>query len=102
VLPIGGNMPSAPASRSPDHLLFVLALLNITDSTARLTKTITAFSVAQSITPALATLGFVHVPSSPVEAVIALSIVFVAVEIIHLRQGRRMSGVAVHIASRNL
>ena len=72
-----------------DHLLFVLALLIITEGTWRLVKTVTAFTVAHSITLALATLGFVHVPSSPVEAVIALSIVFVAVEIIHLRQGRR-------------
>jgi hydrogenase/urease accessory protein HupE len=72
-----------------DHLLFVLALLIITEGTWRLVKTITAFTVAHSITLALASLGFVHVPSLPVEAVIALSIAFVAVEIVHLRQGRR-------------
>ena len=51
-------------------------------------KTVTAFTVAHSITLGLATLGFVHVPSKPVEAVIALSIVFVAAEIVHARRGR--------------
>src|SRR5438876_4812352 len=61
-----------------DHLLFVLALLIITRGTIPLLKTVTAFTVAHSITLALATLGFVHVPSKPVEATIALSIVFVA------------------------
>ncbi len=70
-----------------DHLLFVLALLLITRGTKRLVLTITAFTVAHSITLALATLGFVQVPSSPVEAVIALSIVFVAAEVIHARRG---------------
>lgn len=72
-----------------DHLLFVLALLIITEGSWRLVKTVTAFTVAHSITLALATLGFVNVPSPPVEAVIALSIAFVAVEIVHVRQGRR-------------
>jgi len=75
-----------------DHLLFVLALLIISNSTVRLLKTVTAFTVAHSITLALATLGFVHVPSKPVEATIALSIVFVASEIVHRREGR--SGIA--------
>jgi hydrogenase/urease accessory protein HupE len=71
-----------------DHLLFVLALVMIVKSTRRLLITITAFTVAHSITLSLATLGFLHVPGPPVEAIIALSIVFVAGEIIHLRQGR--------------
>jgi len=71
-----------------DHLLFVLALLLITQGTWRLVKTITAFTVAHSITLGLATLGFVHVPSPPVEAVIALSIVFLAAEIVHARRGK--------------
>lgn len=48
----------------------------------------TAFTVAHSLTLAAATLGFVHVPGPPVEAGIALSIVFVAAEIVHGRQGR--------------
>ncbi|CAI4032096.1 HupE/UreJ family protein [Nitrospira tepida] len=71
-----------------DHLLFVLALLIITEGAWRLVKTITAFTIAHSITLALVTLGFVHVPQAPVEAVIALSIVFVAAEIVHARGGR--------------
>jgi hydrogenase/urease accessory protein HupE len=70
-----------------DHLLFVLALLIITKGPWRLVKTVTAFTVAHSITLALATLGFVHVPQAPVEAVIALSIVFVATEIVRTREG---------------
>lgn len=71
-----------------DHLLFVFALLLIADGTWRLVKTITAFTVAHSLTLAAATLGWVQVPLAPVEAAIALSIVFVAGEIVHVRQGR--------------
>lgn len=70
-----------------DHLLFVLAMLIIARETWQLIKTVTAFTVAHSITLALATLGYVHVPSAPVEAVIALSIVFVAREIVREQQG---------------
>ena len=54
----------------------------------RVIETITAFTLAHSITLAGATLGIVHLPGPPIEAVIALSIVFVASEIIHSRQGR--------------
>jgi hydrogenase/urease accessory protein HupE len=71
-----------------DHLLFVLALLLITRGAGRLVKTVTAFTVAHSITLALATLGLVHVPPVPIEAVIALSIVFVAAEIVRTHRGR--------------
>ena len=71
-----------------DHLLFILALIIITDGGWKLVKTVTAFTVSHSITLTAATLGYVHVPQRPVEAVIALSIVFVACEIIHRRQGR--------------
>ncbi len=70
-----------------DHLLFVLALLILVKGTRRLIWTVTAFTVAHSLTLAGATLGFVHVPGPPVEAAIALSIVFVAAEIVHGRQG---------------
>lgn len=70
-----------------DHLLFVLALLLITGGRWMLVKTVTAFTVAHSITLALAVLGFVRVPQAPVEAVIALSIVFVAAEILRTRDG---------------
>jgi hydrogenase/urease accessory protein HupE len=72
-----------------DHLLFVLALVLIVRRVGLLVKTITAFTVAHSITLALATLGVVHVPSAPVEATIALSIVFVASEILRSRRGQR-------------
>lgn len=71
-----------------DHLLFVLALLLLVKGWRRVVATITAFTLAHSITLAAATLGFVHVPPAPVEASIALSIVFVAAEIVHGRQGR--------------
>ena len=71
-----------------DHLLFVLALVLLVRGTRRLLVTITAFTVAHSLTLAGATLGWVHVPGPPVEASIALSIVFVASEIVHTRQGR--------------
>jgi hydrogenase/urease accessory protein HupE len=72
-----------------DHLLFVFALLLIVGSTRKLVITITAFTLAHSITLGAATLGFVHVPQQPVEAVIALSILFLAVEIVHGKQGRQ-------------
>jgi hydrogenase/urease accessory protein HupE len=71
-----------------DHLLFVLALVLLVQGTRRLLVTITAFTAAHSLTLAGATLGWVHVAGPPVEASIALSIVFVASEIVHTRQGR--------------
>jgi hydrogenase/urease accessory protein HupE len=71
-----------------DHLLFVLALLLIVRGGKRIFATITAFTVAHSITLVAATLGWVHVPGPPVEAMIALSIVFVAAEIVHGLRGR--------------
>jgi hydrogenase/urease accessory protein HupE len=70
-----------------DHLLFVFALLLIVSSTRRLLITITAFTLAHSITLISATLGFVQVPQQPVEAVIALSILFLAMEIVNGRRG---------------
>jgi len=71
-----------------DHLLFVLALLMLVPNVRTLVWTITSFTLAHSLTLAAATLGWVHVPQAPVEAVIALSILFVAMEIVHWRQGR--------------
>lgn len=71
-----------------DHLLFVLALVILVRGTRRLIWTITAFTAAHSLTLAAATLGWVHVPTPPVEASIALSIMFVASEIMHARAGR--------------
>lgn len=71
-----------------DHLLFVLALLLLVKGWRRLVATVTAFTVAHSLTLAAATLGFVHVPQRPIEAVIALSIAFVAAELVHLKSGQ--------------
>lgn len=71
-----------------DHLLFVLALLIITlGNTRRLLITVTSFTIAHSITLSLAALGYVGLPGPPVEATIALSIVFLALEIIRGQQG---------------
>jgi hydrogenase/urease accessory protein HupE len=72
-----------------DHLLFVLALLILVVGTRRLVATVTAFTLAHSLTLAGATFGYVHAPRPPIEAVIALSIVFIAAEIVHGRQGKR-------------
>ena len=71
-----------------DHLLFVFALLLIVSGVRRLVWTITAFTLAHSITLAGATLGYIYVPQQPVEAIIALSILFLATEIVHSRRGR--------------
>ena len=70
-----------------DHLLFVLALIILVKDTRRLVWTITAFTAAHSVTLAAATLGWIHVPTPPVEASIALSIVFVAAEILRGERG---------------
>jgi hypothetical protein len=69
-----------------DHLLFVLALVLLVHGIGRLIATITAFTVAHSFTLAAATLGFVNLPSAPIEATIALSILFVATELVRERQ----------------
>jgi hydrogenase/urease accessory protein HupE len=71
-----------------DHLLFVLALLLIVRGSRRIVATITAFTIAHSLTLVAATLGWVHVPGPPVEAIIALSIVFVAAEVVHELRGK--------------
>jgi hypothetical protein len=71
-----------------DHLLFVLALVVLVGGLKRLLETVTAFTLAHSITLGLATLGVVHVPPALVEATIALSIMFVAIEIVQQRRGR--------------
>ena len=70
-----------------DHLLFVLGLLFLVGSWRRLVATVTAFTVAHSITLAAATLGWVHVPQAPIEATIALSVMFVAAEILRDAHG---------------
>ncbi len=71
-----------------DHLLFVLALLLIVTGFGQLLKAVTAFTVAHSITLVLATLGMVYVPAAPTEAIIALSILFLATEIVHKHNGQ--------------
>src|SRR5262249_32862270 len=64
-----------------DHLSFVLGLVLLVNGRARLLKTITAFTLAHSITLAAAALGYVHVSAPVIESLVALSIVFVVVEL---------------------
>ena len=68
-----------------DHLLFVSGLLLLVSGFGRVVKTISAFTVSHSVTLTLASLGIVNIPPPPVEAVIALSILFVAYEILKSR-----------------
>jgi hydrogenase/urease accessory protein HupE len=71
----------------PDHLLFVLGLLLIVKNRWMLLKTITAFTVAHSITLAIATLGYANAPTLPLNAAIALSILFLGPEIVKVWRG---------------
>lgn len=92
---------SAPAARGylrlgivhiltgTDHLLFVFGLLLLVGGSWNLVRTITAFTVAHSITLAATALGWVHVRSSVVEALVALSIVILAVELFRKARGER-------------
>jgi hypothetical protein len=70
-----------------DHLLFVLGLLLIVKNPWMLIKTISAFTVAHSITLAAATLGYASIPALPLNAAIALSILFLGPEIVRSWQG---------------
>jgi len=70
-----------------DHLLFVLGLLLIVSSRWTLVKTITSFTVAHSITLAIATLGYASAPLPPLNAAIALSILFLGPEIVRTWRG---------------
>ncbi len=70
-----------------DHMLFVLGLLLIVAGRWMLLKTVTAFTVAHSITLAIATLGYAEVPVPPLNAAIALSILFLGPEIIRSWRG---------------
>lgn len=70
-----------------DHLLFVAALMLIVRRWGMLLKTVTAFTVAHSITLTCATLDWVNLPSGPVEIMIAFSIVLVGAEIIRMERG---------------
>jgi hydrogenase/urease accessory protein HupE len=70
-----------------DHLTFVFALLLIVSGWRRLLLTVTSFTLAHSITLAAATLGLIHLPGPPIEATIALSILFLASELIKVNRG---------------
>ena len=70
-----------------DHLLFVLGLLIIVRGTRQLVETITAFTIAHSITLGLATLGLANVPGPPLNAAIALSILFLGPELVRVWRG---------------
>ena len=70
-----------------DHLLFVLGLLLIVRGRMMLLKTITSFTLAHSITLAIATLGYARAPLPPLNAAIALSILFLGPEIVRSRRG---------------
>ena len=70
-----------------DHLLFVLGLLLLVRNRWTLLKTVTSFTLAHSITLAAATLGVAHVPALPLNASIALSILFLGPEIVRSWRG---------------
>ena len=71
-----------------DHVLFVLGLLLIVANGWMLVKTITAFTIAHSITLAVATLGYAEAPALPLNAAIALSILFLGPEIVRVWRGQ--------------
>lgn len=70
-----------------DHLLFVIALVLLLSGFRTIAWAVTAFTVAHSITLIGTTLGLLGLPQRPVEAIIALSIVFLAVEIVKRKEG---------------
>ena len=67
--------------RGSDHLMFVLALILLIPNRRKLVEAVTAFTVAHSLSLAAAALGWIVVPAPPVEAVVALSIMFLAAEL---------------------
>jgi hydrogenase/urease accessory protein HupE len=71
-----------------DHLLYVLGMLILVAGWRRIVATMSAFTATHSLTLTAAALGWVHVPQPPVEACIALSILFVAREIVQVHRGR--------------
>jgi hypothetical protein len=70
-----------------DHLLFILGLLFIVRDRWAVVKTVSSFTVAHSITLAIATLGYAHAPEPPLTAAIALSILFLGPEIVRSQRG---------------
>jgi hypothetical protein len=75
-------------SLGADHLLFLLGLLLIVKDRWMLVKTVSAFTLAHSITLALATLGYASVPVVPLNAAIALSILFLGPEVVRVWRGQ--------------
>ncbi len=65
----------------PDHLLFVLGLVLLASTWRRIAVTVTAFTLGHSVTLALAATGLVAVPARPIELAIALSVLWVAIEV---------------------
>ncbi len=78
-----------------DHLSFVLGLILLIGLRWELLKAITAFTLAHSITLALAALGVVHLPSAAIEALVAMSILFLAVELVRARQDGTNRGLTI-------
>jgi hydrogenase/urease accessory protein HupE len=72
-----------------DHLLFVVGILLLIRGGARLAQTITAFTVAHSLTLGLATFDALRLRQEPVDAIVALSLVFLAVEVVKLQRGQQ-------------
>ena len=70
----------------PDHILFILGLMFLVSGILNMIKTITAFTVAHSITLGLSVLDLISLPQATVEAVIALTIVFLAIEVSENKQ----------------
>ena len=87
----------APHPVGIDHLLYILAMLFLVKGWRRIVATMTAFTATHSLTLTAAALGWVHVPQPPVEACIALSIVFVAREIVQAGRGRSRAHGAVAV-----
>lgn len=73
-----------------DHLAFVTALMLLAVNRKRIFLTVTAFTLAHSITLSLSVLGFIGLPSAPVEITIAISILFLSVELVHHLRGRKV------------
>ena len=72
----------------PDHLLFVLGLLTLVRERRSLLLTITSFTAAHSLTLGLATYGLAIPPTRLLNALIALSILYLGVEIVAARRGQ--------------
>ena len=84
-----------------DHMLFVLGLLLIVKDRWMLLKTVTAFTVAHSITLAIATLGYAQAPTLPLNAAIALSILFLGPEIVNAMREKRDARQEASLESRS-